>query len=162
MAAQRPCCRPCSQVKILLQVKGGLERGAIAAAASKGNLLQAFLAIGREEGIMGYWKGNLPQVGAAVLVGRADGKSRRLPGWAHALGTRCMPSCLASCPTHSVALCRWPQVLRVVPYSAAQLYSYEVFKKLFQNEVGCLDRSGGVRLLIWSGCGALPVLSRQA
>ncbi|KAI7839404.1 hypothetical protein COHA_006805 [Chlorella ohadii] len=82
---------PLDRVKILLQVKGGLERGAIAAAASKGNLLQAFLAIGREEGIMGYWKGNLPQV------------------------------------------------LRVVPYSAAQLYSYEVFKKLFQNDEGHLS-----------------------
>lgn len=45
----------------MLQVKGGFEGGAIAAAASKGNLLQAFLAIGREEGLMGYWKGNLPQ-----------------------------------------------------------------------------------------------------
>lgn len=51
------------QVKILLQLKGGLQVGAIGAAAAKGNLLQAFLAIGREEGIMGYWKGNLPQVG---------------------------------------------------------------------------------------------------
>jgi hypothetical protein len=29
-------------------------------------------------------------------------------------------------------------VLRVVPYSAAQLYSYEVFKKLFQDEEGHL------------------------
>lgn len=128
-----------TQVKILLQVKGGLERGAIAAAASKGNLLQAFLAIGREEGIMGYWKGNLPQVGAAVLV---DGQPDTCAGHkVHA-------PCLASCPTHGAAPCRCPQVLRVVPYSAAQLYSYEVFKKLFQNEVGCLDKRGGVLLLI--------------
>jgi hypothetical protein len=48
--------------QILLQVKGGMQKGAIAEAAIKGNLVQAFLAIGREEGLMGYWKGNLPQV----------------------------------------------------------------------------------------------------
>ena len=28
------------------------------------------------------------------------------------------------------------QILRVVPYSATQLYSYEVLKKRFQNEKG--------------------------
>ena len=31
------------------------------------------------------------------------------------------------------------QVLRVVPYSAAQLYSYEVFKRLFQDKEGELS-----------------------
>lgn len=39
-----------------------MQKGAIAEAAIKGNLVQAFLAIGKEEGLMGYWKGNLPQV----------------------------------------------------------------------------------------------------
>ena len=34
-------------------------------------------------------------------------------------------------------------MLRVVPYSAAQLYSYEVFKKLFQNDVSGGWRRGG-------------------
>ncbi|KAL4856149.1 putative envelope ADP [Chlorella vulgaris] len=81
---------PLDRVKILLQLKGGMQKGAIAEAASKGKLVQAFLAIGKEEGLMGYWKGNLPQV------------------------------------------------LRVVPYSAAQLCSYELFKKLFQDEEGTL------------------------
>ena len=70
----RPPRRPRPQVKILLQVKGGFEGGAIAAAASKGNLLQAFLAIGKQEGVMGYWKGNLPQVGCC---GRCGGGGRR-------------------------------------------------------------------------------------
>lgn len=82
---------PLDRVKILLQVKGGLEGGAVAAAAAKGNLLQSLIAIGKQEGLLGYWKGNLPQV------------------------------------------------LRVVPYSAAQLYSYEVFKKVFQEEDGSLS-----------------------
>lgn len=33
------------------------------------------------------------------------------------------------------------QILRVVPYSATQLYSYEVLKKRFQNEKGELSLS---------------------
>ncbi|GAB4824186.1 hypothetical protein N2152v2_011232 [Parachlorella kessleri] len=82
---------PLDRAKILLQVKGGKEVGAVAAAAAKGNLVQSLIAIGKQEGLMGYWKGNLPQV------------------------------------------------LRVVPYSAAQLYSYEVFKKAFQNKDGKLS-----------------------
>lgn len=62
-------------LQILLQVKGGLQGGAIGAAASQGNLLKAFLAIGKEEGIMGYWKGNLPQVGATpALLGPTSPK----------------------------------------------------------------------------------------
>jgi hypothetical protein len=53
---------PLDRVKILLQVKGGLEGGAVAAAAAKGNLIQSLIAIGKQEGLLGYWKGNLPQV----------------------------------------------------------------------------------------------------
>lgn len=82
---------PLDRVKILLQVRGGLEGGAIAQAAQKGHLLQSLIAVGRQEGILGYWKGNLPQV------------------------------------------------LRVVPYSAAQLYSYEVFKQWFADSDGSLS-----------------------
>lgn len=82
---------PLDRVKILLQVKGGLQSGAIAQAAAKGNLLQSLIAVGQQEGIMGYWKGNLPQV------------------------------------------------LRVVPYSAAQLYSYEVFKQWLSDDQGHLS-----------------------
>jgi solute carrier family 25 (mitochondrial phosphate transporter), member 23/24/25/41 len=81
---------PLDRVKILLQVKGGLEKGVIGKAAASGSLIQSLLAVGRQEGIAGYWRGNLPQV------------------------------------------------LRVVPYSAAQLYSYEVFKKWFAEEDGRL------------------------
>jgi solute carrier family 25 phosphate transporter 23/24/25/41 len=79
-------------VKILLQVKGGLQQGAIAQAARSGSLLKSLIAVGQQEGILGYWKGNLPQV------------------------------------------------LRVVPYSAAQLYSYEIFKQvLTDKETGELN-----------------------
>jgi solute carrier family 25 phosphate transporter 23/24/25/41 len=83
---------PLDRVKILLQVKGGLQQGAIAQAARSGSLLKSLIAVGQQEGILGYWKGNLPQV------------------------------------------------LRVVPYSAAQLYSYEIFKQvLTDKETGELN-----------------------
>lgn len=93
---------PLDRVKILLQVSGGFEGGAIASAAKKGSLIQSLIAVGRQEGIMGYWKGNLPQV------------------------------------------------LRVVPYSAAQLYSYEVFKQAFADENGQLS----VRNRLFAGAAA--------
>ena len=77
---------PLDRVKILLQVRGGLQKGAIAEAAQSGSLLKSLLAVAKQEGVLGFWKGNLPQV------------------------------------------------LRVVPYSAAQLYSYECFKQLFTDK----------------------------
>ena len=73
-------------MKILLQVRGGLQSGAIAEAAQSGSLFKSLLAVAKQEGVMGFWKGNLPQV------------------------------------------------LRVVPYSAAQLYSYECYKGLLADE----------------------------
>jgi Mitochondrial carrier protein len=60
--------------------------GALREAAQAGSVGKAFVAIGRQGGVRGYWKGNLPQV------------------------------------------------LRVIPYSAAQLCGYEVFKKAFAKE----------------------------
>jgi solute carrier family 25 (mitochondrial phosphate transporter), member 23/24/25/41 len=81
---------PFDRLKLLLQTKGGFQTGALAAAAKKGGLLGAFMAIGQQEGLMGYWRGNLPQV------------------------------------------------LRVLPYSAAQLCSYEAFKTVLRKEDGSL------------------------
>jgi len=77
---------PLDRVKILLQVRGGLQEGAIAQAARSGSLIKSLIAVGQQEGILGFWKGNLPQV------------------------------------------------LRVVPYSAAQLYSYEIFKQMLTDK----------------------------
>jgi len=82
---------PLDRVKILLQVKGAMATGAIGEAAKQGSLIRSLIAVGQQEGVRGYWKGNLPQV------------------------------------------------LRVVPYSAAQLYSYEVFKRVFADEEGVLS-----------------------
>lgn len=53
---------PLDRVKLLLQTAGGLETGALAAAARAGGVAQAFLEIGRQEGIAGYWRGNVPQI----------------------------------------------------------------------------------------------------
>ncbi|KAG2686016.1 hypothetical protein I3760_10G155300 [Carya illinoinensis] len=57
-------------------------------------LMQAITLIGKEEGIRGYWKGNLPQV------------------------------------------------IRVIPYSAVQLFAYETYKKLFRGKDGELSVIG--------------------
>lgn len=81
---------PLDRVKILLQVKGGLQKGAVEAAARSGGVFRSLVAIAKEEGLLGFWKGNLPQV------------------------------------------------LRVVPYSAAQLCSYEVLKHSLADENGDL------------------------
>jgi len=77
---------PLDRVKLLLQTRGGYSGGQVAAAARSGNLFGAFTAIGREEGLLAYWKGNIPQV------------------------------------------------VRVLPYSAAQLYFYEFFKGRFHKD----------------------------
>ncbi|KAL0316397.1 UNVERIFIED_CONTAM: Vacuolar cation/proton exchanger 3 [Sesamum radiatum] len=56
--------------------------------------IEALTLIGKEEGIKGYWKGNLPQV------------------------------------------------IRVIPYSAVQLFAYEAYKKLFRGKDGELSIIG--------------------
>ena len=48
------------------QVKGGMTSAGVRAAAASGGVIDAFVAIGRHEGIRGYWKGNLPQVGETL------------------------------------------------------------------------------------------------
>ena len=58
---------PLDRVKLLLQTSGGLQKGAVKHAVQKGGVWQALVAIGRTEGIKGYWKGNLPQVCSCKL-----------------------------------------------------------------------------------------------
>eukprot|EP00210_Caulerpa_lentillifera_P008860 g8453.t1 len=79
---------PLERVKLLLQVKGGFQTGAVKDAALKGGIFRSLIAISRTEGIGGFWKGNLPQI------------------------------------------------LRIVPYSAVQLSSYEVLKRLLRRKDG--------------------------
>ncbi|KAK9808517.1 hypothetical protein WJX73_004007 [Symbiochloris irregularis] len=52
---------PLDRVKLLLQTGGGLQRGSLQQASQKG-FIPALISIGREEGLRGYWKGNLPQI----------------------------------------------------------------------------------------------------
>uniref|UniRef100_M8AID6 Putative envelope ADP,ATP carrier protein, chloroplastic n=1 Tax=Aegilops tauschii TaxID=37682 RepID=M8AID6_AEGTA len=67
----------------------------MAGESTKGiGFVQAMAEIGKEEGIKGYWKGNLPQV------------------------------------------------IRIIPYSAVQLFSYEVYKKVFRRKDGELTVFG--------------------
>eukprot|EP00899_Mesostigma_viride_P013061 jgi/Mesvir1/21756/Mv04161-RA.1 len=76
---------PFDRIKILLQVKS-LNIGNAVGRSASGGFMKAFMTIAQEEGIMGYWKGNLPQV------------------------------------------------VRTIPYAAAQLYSYEYFKRAFKGD----------------------------
>ncbi|KAL8152699.1 hypothetical protein V2J09_010459 [Rumex salicifolius] len=81
-AAAKTVTAPLDRVKLLMQTHG-LRIGQESAKKAIG-FLEAITMIGREEGVKGYWKGNLPQV------------------------------------------------IRVIPYSAVQLFSYEIYKKLFK------------------------------
>ncbi len=62
MAAGKTLTAPLDRVKLLLQTRGGLQGGALKAAARGGGVWDALVVIGREEGFLGYWKGNVPQV----------------------------------------------------------------------------------------------------
>lgn len=67
---------PLDRVKLLLQTSGGLQQGAVKHAVRKGGVWQALVAIGRTEGIKGYWKGNLPQVSHTVALQTAGNKTQ--------------------------------------------------------------------------------------
>eukprot|EP01018_Ginkgo_biloba_P033894 Gb_27318 [translate_table: standard] len=83
-AAAKTVTAPLDRVKLLMQTHGIRVAGE---SAKRGiSFMEAIGNIGKEEGIKGYWKGNLPQV------------------------------------------------IRVIPYSAVQLFAYEVYKKLFKGQ----------------------------
>lgn len=73
---------PLDRVKLMMQVRG------VQASSDKKvlSLMDAILKIGKEEGVGGYWKGNLPQV------------------------------------------------IRVIPYSAVQLFAYETYKRILKGK----------------------------
>ncbi|KAJ7554515.1 hypothetical protein O6H91_06G144200 [Diphasiastrum complanatum] len=91
-AAAKTVTAPLDRVKLLMQVHG--VNAAREGVKKSANFLEAIMKIGKEEGIMGYWKGNLPQV------------------------------------------------IRVIPYSAVQLFAYEFYKKLFRKNGTELSVSG--------------------
>ncbi|CAL5210843.1 unnamed protein product [Lathyrus oleraceus] len=91
-AAARTLTAPLDRIKLLMQTHG-VRIGQESAKKTIG-FIEAITMIGNEEGIRGYWKGNLPQV------------------------------------------------IRVIPYSAVQLFAYEIYKKIFQGKNGELSVVG--------------------
>ncbi|KAJ0962528.1 hypothetical protein J5N97_027650 [Dioscorea zingiberensis] len=88
-ALSKTVTAPLDRVKLLMQTHG------LRASGSKGiGFLEAIALIHKEEGIKGYWKGNLPQV------------------------------------------------IRIIPYSAVQLFAYETYKKLLKGKNGDLSVIG--------------------
>ncbi|KAG6552667.1 hypothetical protein Mapa_005614 [Marchantia paleacea] len=83
-AAAKTVTAPLDRVKLLMQVHGvqatqaGIQKGI--------GFIEAIMKIGTEEGVKGYWRGNLPQV------------------------------------------------IRVIPYSAVQLFAYETYKRLLKGD----------------------------
>ncbi|XP_020218712.1 thylakoid ADP,ATP carrier protein, chloroplastic [Cajanus cajan] len=91
-AAAKTVTAPLDRIKLLMQTHG--VRVGQDSAKKAISFIQAIAVIGKEEGIQGYWKGNLPQV------------------------------------------------IRVVPYSAVQLFAYEIYKKIFRGQNGELSVVG--------------------
>ncbi|KAL1545490.1 putative envelope ADP,ATP carrier protein, chloroplastic [Salvia divinorum] len=91
-AAAKTVTAPLDRIKLLMQTHG-LRAGQVGAKKGIG-FVEAISMIGKEEGLKGYWKGNLPQV------------------------------------------------IRIIPYSAVQLFAYESYKKLFRGKDGELSLIG--------------------
>ncbi len=112
-----------------MQTRGGFAQGSLKLAAKKGNVLEALIAIGRQEGFRGYWKGNLPQVGLPKVSSYS---------WHHEqlINLLCLPYAISGCKMKSNSRL---QVLKVIPYSATQLYAYESFKALLSHKDGSIS-----------------------
>ncbi|XP_062006168.1 probable envelope ADP,ATP carrier protein, chloroplastic [Rosa rugosa] len=91
-AAAKTVTAPLDRIKILMQTHG--VRVGQASAKKAIGFVEAVAMIGKEEGLKGYWKGNLPQV------------------------------------------------IRIIPYSAVQLFAYEAYKKFFTGKDGELSLLG--------------------
>ncbi|KAL5740407.1 hypothetical protein ACOSP7_029291 [Xanthoceras sorbifolium] len=91
-AAAKTVTAPLDRIKLLMQTHG-VRVGHESAKKAIG-FIEAIKLIVKEEGIKGYWKGNLPQV------------------------------------------------IRIIPYSAVQLFAYETYKKLFKGKDGELSVIG--------------------
>lgn len=83
--------------------------------------LQSIALIGKEEGIKGYWKGNLPQVCFYCPVHLPFPSLRN--GEKKSLYFVKLFLCIFSLNL---------QVIRVIPYSAVQLFAYEAYKVIMK------------------------------
>ncbi|CAL9134894.1 unnamed protein product [Musa textilis] len=94
-AAAKTLTAPLDRAKLLMQACPTHGLRAVERTGKKAiGFIDAITLIGKEDGIKGYWKGNLPQV------------------------------------------------IRIIPYSAVQLFSYELYKKLFSKKDGELSIVG--------------------
>lgn len=91
-AAAKTVTAPLDRIKLLMQTHG-LRAGEESAKKTIG-FIEAVISVGKQDGVKGYWKGNLAQV------------------------------------------------IRILPYSAVQLFAYESYKKLFRGEDGELSVIG--------------------
>eukprot|EP00262_Sarcandra_glabra_P021958 TRINITY_DN9483_c0_g5_i1.p1 TRINITY_DN9483_c0_g5~~TRINITY_DN9483_c0_g5_i1.p1 ORF type:complete len:372 (-),score=63.97 TRINITY_DN9483_c0_g5_i1:209-1324(-) len=91
-AAAKTLTAPLDRIKLLMQTHGLRIMEGIA--KKDVGFIEAIMMIGKEEGVKGYWKGNLPQV------------------------------------------------IRIIPYSAVQLFAYESYKKLLRGKDGELSVVG--------------------
>ncbi|KAI4338902.1 hypothetical protein MLD38_023909 [Melastoma candidum] len=101
-AAAKTVTAPLDRIKLLMQTHG--VRSGHQGAKKAIGFVEALTTIGKEEGIKGYWKGNLPQV------------------------------------------------IRIIPYSAVQLFAYEFYKKLFLGKDGELSV---IRRLVAGACAGM-------
>ncbi|KAI3771181.1 hypothetical protein L6452_02340 [Arctium lappa] len=91
-ATAKTVTAPLDRIKLIMQTHG-LRAGQESAKKTIG-FIEALVSVGKQEGVKGYWKGNLAQV------------------------------------------------LRVLPYSAVQLFAYESYKKLYRGKDGELSVIG--------------------
>ncbi|GJT87323.1 probable envelope ADP,ATP carrier protein, chloroplastic [Tanacetum coccineum] len=91
-AAAKTVIAPLDRIKLIMQTHG-LRAGEESAKKTIG-FIEAVISVGKQDGVKGYWKGNLAQV------------------------------------------------IRILPYSAVQLFAYESYKKLFRGEDGELSVIG--------------------
>ncbi|KAI3781609.1 hypothetical protein L2E82_11627 [Cichorium intybus] len=91
-AAAKTVTAPLDRIKLIMQTHG-IRAGQETAKKTLG-FIEAVVSIGKQEGVKGYWKGNLAQV------------------------------------------------LRILPYSAVQLFAYESYKKLYTGKDGELSVIG--------------------
>jgi hypothetical protein len=153
--------RLCAQVKIIMQVSSVNTQSAAAKAAAQGGLVSAFVTIGKTEGFLGYWRGNVPQARGTESDTRGGAKRARLTrhcGHRCSESSRTAPASCTGAPTPCTCTC-------VAPHSPVSepppwvFHSYEKLKSWFADKDGKL--SVPARLAAGAGAAAISTLVRH-